>query len=244
MWVMSGVYLRGKNHLDDARLLSTGSHILKHYIQKHSEENPEDMRFKMRILSFKRSAYERQVHESVLIQQNRNHHLLNSKMEYNRCSLPRLTVKLGDKEMNDLVMKTKAEQKAEDELENIIKHWKKTSKKRKNNEPKGQPGLKRRKIENVCSNYSGSHEHLLCEISDKYDRRVDVAIDEALRLCDEIETGLPTECEEKETSCDEIDPGCDEIETGCDEIETGCEETETGFDEIYPGCDGIDPGCD
>ena len=77
-------YLRGKNHLDDARLLSTGSHILKHYIQKHSEENPEDMRFKMRILSFKRSAYERQVHESVLIQQNRNHHLLNSKMEYNR----------------------------------------------------------------------------------------------------------------------------------------------------------------
>jgi hypothetical protein len=72
-------YIRGKNHLDDARLLSTSSHMLKHYLDKHIADKPEDMIFRMKVISFKRSAYERQVHESVLIQQNRNHMLLNSR---------------------------------------------------------------------------------------------------------------------------------------------------------------------
>ena len=60
-------YLRGKNHLDDARLLPTGSNMLKHYLDKHQEDPLEDMIFRMKILCFKRKAYERQVHESVLI---------------------------------------------------------------------------------------------------------------------------------------------------------------------------------
>ena len=97
-------YLGGKNHQDDARLLSTSSHMLKHYILYHEDDDPEEMIFRMRILYFKRSAYERQVHESVLIQQNRDHNILNSKSEFNRCRLPRLTVKLGDKELDDLAM--------------------------------------------------------------------------------------------------------------------------------------------
>jgi hypothetical protein len=45
--------------LDDARLLSTGRHMLKHYLDKHREDRPEDMIFRMKVLSFKRSAYER-----------------------------------------------------------------------------------------------------------------------------------------------------------------------------------------
>ena len=61
-------YIRGKNHLDDARLLSAGSHMLKHFLDKHQEEAPEDMVFRMKVLCFKRTAYERQVHESVLTQ--------------------------------------------------------------------------------------------------------------------------------------------------------------------------------
>ena len=75
--------------------------MLKHYLTQHMGESPQDMIFRMRILCFKRSAYERQIHESVLIQQNRkHHHLLNSKSEYNRCSLTRLTMKIGDRDMD------------------------------------------------------------------------------------------------------------------------------------------------
>ena len=113
--------------------------MLKHYILHHEDDDPEEMIFRMRILYFKRSAYERQVHESVLIQQNRNHNILNSKSEFNRCRLPRLTVKLGDKELDDLAMQARDEQKVEDELEQIIKTLKKKSKKRGNDDPSLQP---------------------------------------------------------------------------------------------------------
>ena len=88
------------------------------------------MIFRMKVLSFKRSAYERQVHESMLIQQNRKHMLLYSRSEFNRCSIPRLTVKLGDKEMSELATSLRAEQKKEDELEKVIRDLKKQSKKR------------------------------------------------------------------------------------------------------------------
>ena len=77
-------------------------------------------RGKNQILCFKRSAYKRQIHESVLIQQNRNHHLLHSKSEFNRCSLPRLTVKLGDREMDELSKTIREDQKKEDELEKAV----------------------------------------------------------------------------------------------------------------------------
>ena len=45
-------YVRGKNHLDDARLLSTGSHMLKHYLSQHMGESPQDMIFRMKILCY------------------------------------------------------------------------------------------------------------------------------------------------------------------------------------------------
>jgi hypothetical protein len=37
--------------------------------------------------------------ESVMIQKARNHHIMNNKAEYNRCALPRLTAKLGEKDL-------------------------------------------------------------------------------------------------------------------------------------------------
>ena len=118
-------HLRGKNHQDDARLFDSGSHILKHFLDKHLEDRPEDMVFRMKVLHFKKSAYERQVHESVLIQQNRgHHHLLNSRSEFNRCSLPRLTIKLGEVEMCEQAQALKNERKKEDQLEKIIREMK------------------------------------------------------------------------------------------------------------------------
>ena len=159
--------------------------MLKHYLNNHLEESPQDMIFRMKILCFKRSAYERQIHESVLIQQNRNHHLLNFKSEFNRCSLPRLTVKLGDKEMDELSKTLREEQKKEDELEKVIRDLKKQSKKRQNDGTTFQPSGKRTRIETNCSNYGGSREHLLSEKSEQQDELADLAIDEEVDNSDE-----------------------------------------------------------
>ena len=105
-------FIRGKNPLDDAR-----SQMLKHYLDQHQEEDMSSMVFRIKIVSFKRTAYKRQIHKSVLIQQNREHNLLNSRSEFNRCSLPRMTVKVGDKEMGEVANQIREEQKKKDNVE-------------------------------------------------------------------------------------------------------------------------------
>ena len=185
-------YIRGKNHLDDARLLSTSSHMLKHYLDQHLDDRPEDMIFMMKVLSFKRSAYERQVHESVLIQQNKNHMLLNSRSEFNRCSIPRLTVKLGDKEMTELANSMRLEQKKEDDLEKTIRELKKQSKKRPNDQHASQQRNKRLIRHSDYRNYHGSLECLFSRSSiddnvSNYDDCMDIALDEAIKLCGDID---------------------------------------------------------
>ena len=92
-------YTRGKEHKNDARLMNGGSHILKHYLKHHDGENPDNMKIGMKIKSFRRSAFERQVAEAVTIQQaQKTHHLTNSKSEYRACKLPRISIKMGDKD--------------------------------------------------------------------------------------------------------------------------------------------------
>ena len=49
----------------------------------------------MKILSFHKSAFERQIREAVLISEFAGPKLLNSKLEYNRSLIPQLSVKLG-----------------------------------------------------------------------------------------------------------------------------------------------------
>ena len=59
----------------------------------------KEIKFGMRVRWYARSALERQVLESGLIQEEWKHHLLmNGKSEYIRCSLPRLTTTIGNKE--------------------------------------------------------------------------------------------------------------------------------------------------
>ena len=48
------------------------------------------------------SAFVRQIHEAVLIEMNADY-VLNSKGEYNRCQLPRLGVKMGKKDVGEIV---------------------------------------------------------------------------------------------------------------------------------------------
>ena len=101
--------------------LQTSSHMLKHALEHHGDE--VDMRkieWGVKVLRFTRSAFERQVIESVLIQENRFHYILNSKSEYNRCSLPRLTAKLGEREWKKKAKEERLEKEKELELEKRI----------------------------------------------------------------------------------------------------------------------------
>ena len=114
---------RGREHLDAREDLKPDSHMLKHVLLHH-EEKQDEVHFDMTIKKFHRSAFERQVHESVIIQASRNNsNLMNSRAEFNRCSIPRLGLKMGQK-----VMKEKGEEEElllEIQLEERIKKMQK-----------------------------------------------------------------------------------------------------------------------
>ena len=115
---------RGWEHWQDAKNLSTGSHILKHLLDCHDLENLDldEMHFNMRVVKYHKSAFSRQVHESVVIQANRfKHYLLNSKAEFNRCALPRLGLKMGDKEFREKRKEQEEEKRKDEHLEEKIR---------------------------------------------------------------------------------------------------------------------------
>ena len=94
-----------------------------------------------------KSAFERQVHEAVLIQENRSHNILNSCSENNRCALTRLGTKLGARETKDKRIEVEEEEWKDQELEERIKQMRKERQKnRKNDRQMGQPQRKRQKI--------------------------------------------------------------------------------------------------
>ena len=124
---------RGNQHQSDKDQLKPNSHLLKHYIDKHENEDINGIEFGMKIRFKARSAFERQVMESVLIQQDlQRHNILNSKSEYNRCALPRLTTKIGDKEFTDW-RKEKLDEKErkDEELESKIRDLRRTRNKQR-----------------------------------------------------------------------------------------------------------------
>ena len=67
--------------------------MLKHALEHHREEDPIEVRFQTKLLSYHKSSFERQICEAVKIQYNRENNILNSKSEYNRSSIRRLGVK-------------------------------------------------------------------------------------------------------------------------------------------------------
>ena len=85
--------------------------MLKHAVDKHATEELCTLKFGIKVPKYARSAFERQIFESVSIEENRHHHLLNSRSEYNRSAVPRLTCKLGDKAYK------KYEKEMEEEME-------------------------------------------------------------------------------------------------------------------------------
>ena len=111
------MYERGLEHQRDLEEMKKESHMLKHNFDKHAGEDLENMKFGARIVKAARSAFNRQICESVQIQQNaKEHHILNSKSEYNRCALPRLTAKLGEFSLDGIEKEKRREKEEEKEL--------------------------------------------------------------------------------------------------------------------------------
>ena len=76
--------------------------MLKHILTDYPGEQIKNAKFGIKIIKTFRTSFERQIYHSVAIQQAREqHHILNSRSEYNRCSLLRLSTQLGEAKMKE-----------------------------------------------------------------------------------------------------------------------------------------------
>ena len=84
------LFERTKEHWGAWESKSDKSHILKHQLMVHKEQEP---RFVMKAVKYYRSALTRQIGEAVRIRRRGGAGMiLNSKSEYDRCKIPRLIV--------------------------------------------------------------------------------------------------------------------------------------------------------
>ena len=61
-------YERGFEHLDKLASLSSNSMMLRHMLDLHEGEDMAKVKWGMKVLEYKRTAFERQIKEAVLIQ--------------------------------------------------------------------------------------------------------------------------------------------------------------------------------
>ena len=95
---------------------------IKTIVAVHEGEKIEDIEFHAKILKYTRTAFERQIRESTMIQESREkNHILNSKAEYNQCSLPRLTTKMGHKETKEWLKEHEMTEREEKEIDTELK---------------------------------------------------------------------------------------------------------------------------
>ena len=124
--------------------------MLKHYVEQHEGEDMDKIEFGMRTLKEARSAFERQIAESVNIQNKKKSNIiLNSKSEYNRCALPRLTAKIGNISIDEIDKKKKEEKEKERQWALKVRDLKvtKSRNKRDNMSKMTMPAEKRRKVD-------------------------------------------------------------------------------------------------
>ena len=159
-------YERGFEHLNDIKQIKPSSNMLKHLIDQHEHENFADVEFRMEVLSFSRTAYERQIMEAVEIQLHRNdNHLLNSRAEFNRSAIPRLGLKLGDKEYKERSGEEREEEEREETILMKIKELKKKRNKERGSlrraefrDKEKEPSRKKRRIDLTVENDSLGEE--------------------------------------------------------------------------------------
>ena len=128
--------------------LKSTSHMLKHVVSSHPEQDMEKVEFGMKVIKYTQTSFERQIRESVIIQSERTkHNILNSRSEYNRCSLPRLCTQIGDEAYEQYGKEIDKEKLEEERIENKIRNLRKERNKARMHPTREQgPAKKRRKV--------------------------------------------------------------------------------------------------
>ena len=84
----------------------------------------------------------------VIQNERKQHNILNSRSEYNRCSLPRLCTQIGDGEYKKIGREIQAEKQEEEKIENKIRQLRKDRNKARLHPTKeAGPASKRRRAE-------------------------------------------------------------------------------------------------
>ena len=98
-------YERGNEHYKELEYKRHKSHMLKFAVKHHSNMNPAHVQFSMQMLSCHKSVFARQIREAVLIAGPR---IMNRKLEYNRCYIQQIIMKVGNKkQLTKMVPKKK-----------------------------------------------------------------------------------------------------------------------------------------
>ena len=137
-------YERLNEHWKDFENLNEKSHILKHYLIAHQDIPIRDMRIRVKVLKRYRNAFERQIGESIYINENLKlgTNLLNSKNEYNRCSIPRLAILPSKDEMMEEIREEQEEKRIRKEISKLRQRLKETGE---------EPKRKKIKLIDVCN---------------------------------------------------------------------------------------------
>ena len=92
--------------------------MLKHILTEHQEKNNKGIKFGIKVIKTCRTSFERQIFNSVAIQEKlKLHKILNSRAEYNRCSLPKLTTTLVEEHFKKYNSELEEEARTEAEID-------------------------------------------------------------------------------------------------------------------------------
>ena len=135
----------GGEHLKDLDFRRPKSHLLRHCVEEHPNIAPENVDFRMKVLSVHRSAFERQIREAVVLDYVASPLIMNSKLEYTRCGIPKMELRLGNKEIEE----RKGVAKEKDTIEKIKMLYKGENKRTKKDDDHNMDGRggKRKKMD-------------------------------------------------------------------------------------------------
>ena len=124
------LYERSIEHMDDFNSLSEKSHMLKHYLIAHKDMKREEVKFGIKVRNRYKKAFERQIGEAISIEQElmKNTTLLNSKSEFNRCTVPRLTMTTYKETEEEIEKEEKEKKMLKEEIRKLKKRKKKQRK--------------------------------------------------------------------------------------------------------------------
>ena len=115
------LYERGKEHWKSFKTRAEDSHILKHQELHHGGQG--EPKFLLRPIKFLTTALTRQLSEAVRIQRLGEDVVLNSRGEYNRCTIGRLTLNEDNKKKDNVNIEK--DNKKKKQAEDNIQRWEK-----------------------------------------------------------------------------------------------------------------------